>query len=446
MKFLVAIFSKNLQRIDVFKNIFNMYSANFEIYIIDTDSCSMVKYKEYNLILVDTDSSVADKVYEFYSSLNQMSKVIVFGEIDQKIRSYPCEIIEVSKKLKLIPVLNILNEFFNKNYPDLLNQKNADEYIAIKITKLLSIPKLPCDAFLKLNEKKFIKCLNENDIHFHDVLIKYQAKSFQYVYLKSDDYYSSFDAIFENIIPPADEFSAVSKEQYYSNSQNVIFELMGEIGISENVLQVSEELVQDICKEYQKSEFAQLFEKFKYSKDRYIFDHSTMTSMFAISLCGRFEWKNEEIYRKLTMAALYHDFGFANPKLAIIEQDKEEINKLTKSFRREVLDHPEVMATKLSNLKGAPSEVIYMVQRHHEIHEDCGYKKMVSSAYLSVLECIFITAHEFTNQIYKIAFRPDKMHLAIERTLAILNNGNFKQVRAPFLEMVKKDYLEAGKK
>lgn len=441
----VLIMSSDVKRLNFLKSLFQVFEFDSQVNVLNSiDAIDSSIVKKMSLLLLDSEFNNADACLAKIISINHSFGLVAFGNTGDEVKSQLKNVIELPSELKLIPTVNAIKKILESQKMEIPLVTKKQNFFPIKISQLYRIFSSPCDVYLKINELKYVKCIHANEDSIQEMLSKYKDKGFQYLYLKKEDYYSCYDFFFKDILPSEEEFinSKQTKEIYYSNSQQVIYELISDLGISENVIQVSEELIQDICKEYKNSELSSLFEKFKYSKERYIFDHSTMTSMFSIAICTNFEWRNTEIYKKLTMAAMYHDFGFMNPKLALIEQDHDEINKLSKSFKREVLEHPEVMAKKLSNFKGVSGETISMVLKHHEAHGEHGYPKKLSSAHLSVLECIFMAAHEFTNQIYRIAFRQDKMHLAIQRTLEYLEGGNMKAVREPFLKMIKSDYLK----
>lgn len=445
MELNVIIFTSNIQKLNKLKSIFEVveYSINVSAFssFLPGEGDAL---KNCDILIIDDSFPALSIILDNLEKVNSGSAVLLLGELSSDSENKYSKMYHIDKESSLIPMLSILNKMINTHFSDRVKKKSLIGYIPIKVTQLLRLTKAPADLFLKLSEQKFVKCINADDESMLDIIKRYQDKDFQFFYITKDDYYQKCDKLFDGLLPKEEDYlnSGQTKEMYFSNSQSVIYELMSDLGVGENVIQLSEELVQDVCREYKNTDLSILFDKFKYSKERYIFDHSTMTSMFAIAICTSFEWRNTEIYKKLAMAAIYHDFGFANPKLALIEQDSEEIKKLSKSFKREVLDHPEIMAQKLSSFKGVSGETISMVLKHHEAHGEEGYPKKLSSAHLSVLECIFIAAHEFTNQIYRIAFRQDKMHLAIQRTLEFLDSDNFKPVREPFLKMIKNNYLK----
>jgi hypothetical protein len=95
------------------------------------------------------------------------------------------------------------------------------------------------------------------------------------------------------------------------------------------------------------------------------------------------------------------------------------------------------MADKLSKNKLISSEVLSMVAKHHHAH---GYHSEATPFNLSVLECVFIVAHEFATELYKIAFRPEKIPNAIEKVVLFCSKGPLKQVKAVFLSTVSKNF------
>jgi hypothetical protein len=305
-----------------------------------------------------------------------------------------------------------------------------EEYIPINFSVLRKIKNTPCDIYIKLGQEKFIKIVNLGEEVQRFFLDRFENKNVREFYVHKTDFYRCSDALFGNTFPIIEQFE--TSEEYFIESEKVIHEFIKELGLNENVLSVANELVTSAIAELKDPQLLSLLNKFKNSKDRYIYDHSLMTAIFAVSICEKFEWRNRQVLQKIAFAAFFHDFAFTDNKLAMIEVVGGEYQHLSKLQKKEILGHTEKMVELLSQNKSVSSEVLSIIGKHHEASGEQSYPLGLSSANLSILECIFIVSHKFTSEIYKIAFRADKLPKAVESVLSFSNTGNLKQVRPIF--------------
>ena len=338
-------------------------------------------------------------------------------------------------KFSLVQFLAALSDLIP---PDILLaiKPLIEEFIPVKMSVFRKLKNTPCDIHIKLSKDKYVKIINEAEEIHNSFLDRYQNKNINELYIKKLDFYRCSDQLFENILPDAKSFE--SKTDYFSQSQQVIKDVILEIGINENVIKLADELVESALLEYKDPVLLTLLNKFKYSEDRYLYDHSVFTSILAVAICENFEWRNRQLMQKVVFASFFHDFGFTNSKLAFLENNITGNKELTKDQKNEILGHPQKMVDLLSKNKSISSEVLSMIAKHHEAQGENSYPLGLTSANLSILECVFIVAHQFSNELYKIAFRPDKIPKAIENVVSFCGTGNLKQVRAAFLTVVSK--------
>lgn len=446
MKIRISILSTDILVMTTLVSVMKSYSFVDIVYKADSlmglDNGQLVNS---DLIIIDCKSNTDSESKKVFDNLNGVSSavtVLLDADVLDGSHSAFAKLYHIKRKgnkLNIIEFLSTFSRIVDNHFEGKKAHLVSTDYIAYRSSYIMMLTEVPCDIFIKINDLKYIKIYKKED-STKGQLSKYIDKGIKYFYIKRNEYYDNFDDFYSQTLQVFDSIqkSDNNLELGYSNSQNFIFDLMNDIGISEAVVNVSNNYIDSISKELTTKEIKNLFKSFKYSKDRYIFDHSTMTSMFSISMCSNFDWRNEEVYKKLVAAALYHDFGFINPKLALIELDKNEIQNLSKSFRREILDHAEVMSLKLSGIKGIPTEVLQIVSKHHNLHHEYGYTPKNTGVQLGVLESIFIVSHEFTNNLYKIGFRLEKLPNAVKKTLEFIEANNIKSVKEPFLGMVKK--------
>lgn len=342
------------------------------------------------------------------------------------------------KKFKLIHLLSALSDLIPKEVKNERTQLFLD-YLPIKISLIKKLKVYPCDFYIKLSADKHVKILSGNlDVNI-DFLDRYSSRNITDFFVTRSDFYKYSDDLFSRILPPAENFT--NKESFYSQSLEAIKDIVSEIGVNENVIGLTTELIDSAVADLKDPELLDLLNKFKFSKDRYIYDHSMLTATFAVSLCEKFDWRSRQVMQKLVFASMFHDFAIVDPRLAFVDSSFKANPDLSSLHKYEISNHAEVMCQILSRNKSISSEVLGIVAKHHEGREEGeSYPKGIDSANLSILECVFIVAHEFANELYKIAFRPEKIPKAIENVLSFSNRSGFRQVRTAFLDSIVSKY------
>lgn len=435
------IYEKNLKYLTKLRDLFSSLEQIHQIKIAnDEEGCiGLLKNDYFDFLILPIDSDeFKNKLLKVSPELTSLPIISTSSSID--LQSFKkCRTIEVNENLKVLPFLNAFMEIVpGASNLEEENNPSLGNFIPIKIPILKKIYIIPCDIFIKLGKSKFVKIINQNDSASIELFEGYEIKNVKEFFIRNSDFYKYSDELLGNLLPDSSQFD--SKFDYYRNSQQVINDIVFEIGITEKVIELSKEVSDSAISELKDSTINDLVSKFKYSKERYIYDHSVLTSIFAVAICEKFDWKSRQVMQKIASAAIFHDFGFENPKLAFLELDPKENPDITREQRAEIIGHPEKIASILSKNSSVSSEVLSIVSKHHEAHGEAGYPNAVSSAGLSVLECVFLVAHEFANELYKIAFRPEKISIAVQNVVDYSNSGNLRQVTKAFLEVVDEKY------
>lgn len=405
----------------------------------DFDKCiNHIKHEYFDFYIIDLDN--VEIARKFENNLENITHLPVLITRDQfsfpQLTNYRKHNFNKSE-FKLISFLNILSELLPASVVK-SNQQLVSEFIPIQFATIRKIRKMPCEFYIRINKSKYVKIYNEDSVVNQDILDKYSIKNINEFYIKKADFYRCSDDLFASALPDINLFE--NKIEYFTQSQQVINEIFNDLGINENTLKVVNECVDKMLNETETPGLKDLINKFKYSQVRYIYDHSYLTSVFAITMCEKFSWRNTKNFEKIVFASFVHDYGFSNPKLAILENNYKHNQNLSMENKKDIFEHPAKMQKILAKDPSISSEVLSLILKHHEAHGDESYPAGLNSASLSPMECVFIVAHEFVNQLYKIAFRPDKMEKAINNVLEFSNNGNLKQVRTVFNETIAVNY------
>lgn len=433
----LLIYENDLDLLNKLKALLSSISIFHEVKIAnDEKTClKMIKDEFFDIfILKIQDEKFKETLIKTLPDIVTSPVLCTNDDIDMDDFDKHAKLYLTKDNFNLISLLSMLSDLVPKHVLESSSGQLIQEYVPIKLTIFRKINITPCDVYVKLGAEKYVKILNNKDEIQTFFLDRYERRDVHQFYIRKIDFYRCADRLFSHTLPQAQNFE--SKVDYYSQSQQVIKDIVFEIGINENVVALADELVESAVTDLKDQKFSDLLGTFKYSKDRYIYDHSVLTSIFAIALCEKFEWRNRQLMQKIAFAALFHDFGFQDPKLGLLEANAKSNETLTKEQRTEILNHPQKMVNLLSNNKNVSSEVLSIIGKHHEAHGENSYPAGLNSGSLSVLECVFIVAHEFASELYKIAFQQDKISTAVINVLEFSNTGNLKPVRTAFTKVV----------
>ncbi len=431
----LLLFDVDLLRLNKIRTILSAMSILSEIKIANDEArcVNLIKDEYFDIFILNINSEeFFKKLLVIHPSIEDLP-VLLFG-VDVDISNF-----KNCKKINLETVnfklVNFLSSFSEIIPEDILktSQQLISEYILIKFSILRKINNTPCDLYIRLGSDKFVKIVNKDEKIHGFLLDKYESKNVEEFYTRKIDFYAHSDSFFSSSLPNVS--NTESSGEYYSQSTQIINDIFNEVGISKGVIDLADELIKNSLVESKDPELENLLNKFKFSKDRYIFDHSYLTSVLAVAICEKFEWRNRQNMQKIVFASIFHDFAFVDPKLAYFESGFLNNGELNKEQKDEIFNHPKKIAEMLQKNKNISSEVISILMKHHEAHGENSYPNGISSTGLSILECIFIISHEFANELYRIAFRHDKLLNAIENTLDFANTGNMKQVRKVLIEI-----------
>lgn len=329
------------------------------------------------------------------------------------------------KPLSVIAAASRISDLFQKEVSGARAERQA-EFMGIRITLFRKINIYPCDIFLSLSSRKFVKFANEGERVDLDRIATIKEKGVKELFLTIDDFYKYSELFFTKDLVHPDNVK--DSEDYALKSHEALHEMVEDLGVSKHIINVSKQTINKILDDFKSPKFKSLMSRFKNDSNTFIYDHSYLTMVFALEVCNKMDWQSDQVREKICMAAMFHDFGFQDSKLAYFEhQGKESWGDLTPAQRREIEEHPEVMAEMLAGEKNVSMEVIKMIANHHEGAGAESYPKGLPATNMSQLECIFISCHALSLELYNIGFNLQKLPKAFEEVVKKYSSGNFKK-------------------
>ena len=141
----------------------------------------------------------------------------------------------------------------------------------------------------------------------------------------------------------------------------------------------------------------------KPSTDSYYRDHLGLLLNIATAIGVQQECAYGSFFEILTYATYLHDWSLINkPHLIKISTKAElEQQKGQLQFRedRDVLEHPEWMASQLEKFQLVPADAITIIRQHHEMPDGTGFPHGINFKRLQPMSVLFIVAHDLTDNI-----------------------------------------------
>ncbi|MEK6623815.1 MAG: HD domain-containing phosphohydrolase [Bdellovibrionota bacterium] len=274
-------------------------------------------------------------------------------------------------------------------------------YNKVKIRNFLKFNVLPCDAFIRLNEVKFIKLLNGNDMYTTEVVQKYVAKAVEHLYVHQEDYPVLANNGFQTLIALYDrKVDAQSLQSLNFESLENIHTAIHEIGLTKDAIELTKKtIVSSVSLARQAKSIADLLNKMQ-SSGSYIFDHSMKMSYICTAIARHTEWGSDSTVFKLSLSCTMHDMTLENDDLARIELLTDpRLEKFDRPSVDAFKNHPQDAAKLIKEAKEFPADVDFIVAQHHERPDGSGFPRGLSKLRIAPLSCVFILAHEFVNRI-----------------------------------------------
>ncbi|MBI2522421.1 MAG: HD domain-containing protein [Bdellovibrio sp.] len=318
----------------------------------------------------------------------------------------------------------------NNNFNWVKNAENGHN--KVKIQNFLKFNSLPCDVFIRLNDMKFVKLLNANDMYTTEVIQKYIDKDVRELYVHQEDYPVLANTGLQNLISLYDRKSEFQSIQELNlESLENIHRAIQEIGLStEAVTLTTKTIISSVRLAKGVRSIADLLNKMK-SSGNYIYDHSMKMSYICTAIAKHTEWGSDSTVFKLSLACTMHDMTLNNDDLARIELLTDPRLKIFTSDEIEAFkNHPQDAAKLIKDSKAFPSDVDFIVAQHHERPDGSGFPHGLLKLRIAPLSCVFILAHEFVNRIeelgnvYNLENR-DRVYQALSQEM--YTRGNFKK-------------------
>ncbi|MCO4794195.1 MAG: HD domain-containing protein [Bacteriovoracaceae bacterium] len=287
------------------------------------------------------------------------------------------------------------------------------DYKKIRTSYFLRFNKTLCDVFVQLSDTKYVKILKRGDIYARNDIKKWSDKKMKFLYIENEDFEDFKEEFARTPFLVMDkDLTPETSEEASLAAIEIVHELVKEIGVSEEVVNLVDYTVFQMEENLKKgSPLEDLLTKMRNRKD-YLNDHSYMVAYICGQISDRMSWDSEEIKKKLAVASILHDITLDNPELAMaVDLGLPELQRFPKEEVTAYKQHPYEVAQLVrdSDSEDIPPNVDEIVLNHHENPEASGFPKGIDADRISALSAVFIVAHAFVNEMYRVDFDKSKM-------------------------------------
>ncbi len=346
---------------------------------------------------------------------------------------------------------NSMNRYIKKDHsgPDLLEivneilglERTERSYIPIPFNIVESL-KTPLDnLYFKLNDKKFIKIVNEGRDYI-ELISHYREKGIELFYLPLTEASSFLKRVLEKILP--------SSVEIYKNVQvfNISFDVneaaLKNIGLSDFHLEVTYKTIESLTDIINKKKalgdvLGQLEKTGKFTKD-----HAILCLFLCTPIVNGLDWKGPETMNKLGMAAFFHNILWSESDVQDREAlSKQELEEKGDICLKQAIDHVREIVNVLGPFDEISSDTLTIISEHHENPDGSGYPLGLQGRGISGLSAVFILAHRLACFLLKTEVTSYRVQEFLSSLPKNYREGSFERPYRILESLQKKENLKS---
>jgi response regulator RpfG family c-di-GMP phosphodiesterase len=311
-----------------------------------------------------------------------------------------------------------------------------DQYCKISAPLFLKFNSSCCDIFIKINDGKFLKIINKNEIYDPSKIQSFMSRDLHYLYIMRKDFIA-FNTYFTHSALNSlrdKKLTAEKQIDYELGVTSLIHDHIRNFNIDEKTLTTITEIHKSSLKLIEKS-IPQLknYLQQMLKKQNFIVEQSLLISYLGGALVLKMGWGSKDTVEKICLASMLHDALLEDPEHALIRdlnsiQDRMLMNKI--KF------HPTKMAAVVESSQLIVPDINLIIAHHHEAPLGLGFPRGVDANQLPLLCCLFILIEDFAHMCWEK--NPDVAIVEFQRVLKDkYSGGNFRKISEAFKKIIK---------
>ena len=339
---------------------------------------------------------------------------------------------------KLISSVKTIFQGFIKNNDDEKNNENL-KYKKININHAIYFLKNNKDIYLNIGVNKFIKIINEGELHSTEEFIKYRERGEKYLYVLNKDFDFYMKEILKNIEIRTNKSNSFADTITIGvEGFDFVHPSLKDMGLTDDHVQFVNTVVNKCVTNLMKNSKVSMLLSSFFKEKGYLVSHSLTSIYVTYLICGYLDYSNEKVIEKLVYAGILHDLGLIDKELScVLSCDDEKFNSLSQKEQKQVLNHTFESIKLLESFSFIPNDVENIILEHHENASSSGFPRGLSSSRISSLSAIFILSLKFSDFLFYRDFKRDAEEFINQLNIEY-DKGIFKKPLAGLTLSVKK--------
>ncbi|OIQ20573.1 MAG: hypothetical protein BM556_01140 [Bacteriovorax sp. MedPE-SWde] len=392
-----------------------------------------IKKQDFDLIICDYEMPPhgrGDEVFNFVIDGDVKSKFVLFSSEDKKNLTILKDENFVAPQFFYLSKPSRpkdFKEFIREVLDDAPTITSTSAFNPIRIHNFLRFSGTQCPIYIKLSTNKYVKIINagaEYDLEFID---KYISKGIKQLYIERNDYDDFLVRFGKTSFLTSKETSSQDFLKEAQKSHRYLSTLMSEIGISEYVLDIANQISTEVIeKATEEKSLKKLLAKLIASKD-YAYDHTYLITCICSHLCKELGLSNS-VLERLSFASLVHDIGITDSHSCYIHDiEPKNISNQDKEKLDMIQDHHFILE-EYKNLPDITDDLTNIMNHHHLFEESYPFNQKLQLERVNNVVAIFLVAHCFANQLYTYEFDSSKLRDALTVVKHNFSTPNFAKI------------------
>lgn len=300
------------------------------------------------------------------------------------------------------------NEDFSENMGDEVHDVDEAQYAAVSTASLIHRKSALADLYLKLPSGRIFKIAHKNVMLDAKRLTSLNEKNVKYLYVKKADLAAIVSEFVRNAaaLNKMDNVPVDLKAVKFVNLSETVFTELLKLPLSPESLTRATQFTKEMTVTMiQQPDFIKLFGTIITMSDEFA-KHSMGCVLLSNLLAKQLGWESPKMLGTLTMGAFLHDIGKRELPPELL--NKKRID-MTKEEVQLYYTHPNLGAQILSSVSTISTDVLRIVQEHHELPNGCGFPSRIRGERMYPPAKVVSLANTLSHDFFDFAIPPKKI-------------------------------------
>ncbi|MCC2678598.1 MAG: hypothetical protein K0R29_1174 [Pseudobdellovibrio sp.] len=305
---------------------------------------------------------------------------------DEKLHTYKT----VTKPFKLADMKRVIESRLNQSEEEENEDISEIRFCQVPISDIVLRPVLDFDIYLQLSEQNFVKVAYKDEELPLAQIKKFKQKGVNHLYIRKEDFSKFVQFTFDlaKSVSSHPSISPAKKIAFLDHAHKVIMGNIFKEGLDQQSYEATADFVSlSVGTVLESHEVLDLLEVLK-DLGQNVYTDSYAAALYSVMIAREMNYESALTAFKLCIAGVFQDIGKKEIDSEIVEKNETDLTKK----QQQVLESHVVRSQKiLESLKCIHSDIIRLIQEHHEDLEGKGYpfgKKRPEQHPLSrILQC-----------------------------------------------------------